>query len=356
MTADVKIFAKEVDEACKKQIQQVSSLKCFKDAKIRIMPDCHAGKGCVIGFTAANASAVIPNLVGVDIGCGLYCVKLSKRVGSLDKFDSAVRSLIPMSFNVRKHATYDVAKLNLRCHSDLKNVQSLNKSLGTLGGGNHFIELGVDDKGDQYLIIHTGSRNLGKQVCEFYQSLAEKECKADVCNELKHLTGDSANQYKKDMMSCQQFAAMNRRKIASDILEALNIAALDSFDTVHNYISFNGVIRKGAICASIGKKVLIPFNMKDGCAVAVGKGNSDWNNSAPHGAGRKLSRTEAKMTLSLDKFKQDMRHVYSSSVCASTLDECPDAYKSRESILSLINETVEVKQVLHPIYNAKAGE
>lgn len=354
MSADVKIFADKIEDSCKIQIDEVSKLKCFENSVIRIMPDAHAGKGCVVGFTAKVDDFIVPSLIGVDIGCGVYTTKLETPIDDFAMFDDIVRSKIPMGTNVNKSNTCDIRKLNLRCYDKLKNTRRIDKSLGTLGGGNHYIEIDENSKGDQYIVIHTGSRNLGKQICNIYQQLAIETCKEDINDDLKYLEGDNMDDYIHDMLTAESFAIMNRKKIMENISRALGVRVIDAFDTMHNYYSSDGYIRKGAICADKGKHVTIPFNMKDGAIIGVGKGNADWNNSAPHGAGRQMSRTKAKNSIQLPDFMEQMKGIYSTSVCSSTIDEAPDAYKPIDSILKYIDETVEIEEHVMPVYNAKA--
>lgn len=333
---DVKIFTDLIEEKAEAQVYEMANLPAFKDAKIRIMPDVHAGMGCVIGFTANLGSKVVPNIVGVDIGCSIRTIMLGQINLDLGKLDIQLRKLIPTGFNVHNKQR-DFPLETLRCFNELKNPSRIRKSIGTLGGGNHFIEVDVDEFGRKYLIIHTGSRNLGHQVAELYQKKAieyiagtddlnkkkkelieyltglgrvseieeslkdlteqYKTMKPGIPEALCYLEGEQADDYLHDMRICQKFAERNREVIGNIICEAMDILPIYNFETVHNYISSDNIVRKGAISAQKGEPVLIPLNMKDGCILGVGLGNEDWNCSAPHGAGRMMSRIQAKKTL-----------------------------------------------------------
>lgn len=390
---NLKIFTDNIEDKARAQIDELMNQEAFKDAKVRIMPDVHAGKGCVIGFTANLGDKVVPNLVGVDIGCGMLTVNLGREDINLASIDRVIRENIPSGYNVHDTPSPNIDEVildDLYCRPYLKNVDHIRKSVGTLGGGNHFIEIDVDKVGNQYLIIHTGSRNLGKQVAEYYQELAvktsagrdklsverliadykatgrEKEIEGAleslktsapiVPKHLAYLEGEYRRQYLHDMRLCQVFADINRIEIAGAIL-GTDPHYYGAFSTVHNYIDFeSNIVRKGAISARAGKKVLIPLNMRDGCILGVGKGNPDWNYSAPHGAGRLMSRAEAKRTVSMEDFKNSMSGIYTTSVTESTIDESPFAYKAPEEIIERISDTVDIIEVLKPIYNFKATE
>lgn len=357
MNADLKIFASNVEPRCIGQINVLANCEAFSGAKIRIMPDCHSGKGCVIGFTADLGDKVIPNVVGVDIGCGMYAVPLMEPIQDFEKFDKAVREVVPMGFELQSRRMLNLSdSYDFECIKNLKNKDRLEKSLGTLGSGNHFVEVDEDEHGNQTLVIHTGSRNLGLQVCNIYQKRAEKLRKGQVPKGLEWLDGDNLLEYVHDMREAQKFATANRERIANAIAGKLRISydERNCFHTVHNYLASDNVIRKGAISANAGEKVLIPLNMRDGSVIAVGKGNKDWNCSAPHGAGRAMSRKQAFRDLDVSKFNKEMYGIYSSSVCKSTLDEAPEAYKPASDILPLISDTVEVVNFAKPVYNAKA--
>ena len=398
---DLKVFAKTVENEVFDQLNRLMSVDVFKDSKIRIMPDTHAGKGCVIGFTADLGDKVVPNLVGTDVGCGVYVVNIGKldlsdeQLTELDKF---IHEHIPSGFDVNDedHCVGFDKLQDLKMFSSLKNVERLYKSIGSLGGGNHFIELNKSESDDIYLVIHTGSRNLGNQVCRYYQKLAADNC-LNKSNEIKgkiaylftkmklegqykevqyyieklkaeykcidsipydlcYLDGSYRDDYLHDMKICQEYAVKNREDIAKRILGFLKITPIESFHTVHNYIDFeDNIIRKGAIRCVKGEKVIIPLNMKDGSIICIGKGNEDWNCSGPHGAGRLMSRTEAKATIAITDFKQSMKGIFTTSVNESTLDESPMAYKCADEIIELIKDTVDIVEIIKPIYNFKAS-
>lgn len=400
MRKDLKIFTNNIEQKAIDQINELLEQDAFKDSKIRIMPDVHAGKGCVIGFTGDLGDKVIPNIVGVDIGCGMLCVELGKVDIDLEKLDSVIRDNIPSGRNVHPERNNDLYFNALECFSKLNNKDGwLDRSLGTLGGGNHFIEVDEDEDGNKYLVIHTGSRNLGKQVAEIYQEKAIEYCsyheemkqeKENIIREYKesgrekeiqgklieisnkykdktklpkdlcYLEGKDREDYLHDMKICQRFAVCNRCSIANTILYKMGFGNKDrfvNFHTIHNYISFkDNIVRKGAISAKKGERLLIPMNMKDGCIIGIGKGNEDWNCSAPHGAGRIMSRMAAKETLNLDDFKDSMKGIYTTSVCEDTIDESPMVYKSMDEIIENIKDTVEIERIIRPIYNFKASE
>ncbi len=394
---NLKIFTNIVEQEALDQINTLLSQEAFKDCKVRIMPDVHAGKGCVIGFTANLGDKVIPNIVGVDIGCGMLCVKLKDRVIDFAKLDKVIHEYVPYGRNVHESRTDKDTLQELRCFRELREVPWLMKSLGTLGGGNHFIEVDHDSIGDLYLIIHTGSRNLGKQVAEIYQNLAidlmsgkdelfeqqekliedykkagrrteiqgalrelRKNFKAhnpNIPKDLCYLTGKYREDYLHDMAICQDFARRNREKIAEIIIEKAKLTPCDAFHTIHNYIDMDSnIVRKGAISAKYGEKLLIPINMRDGCIFGVGKGNDDWNCSAPHGAGRIMSRTKARETLKIEDYQDSMIGIYTTSVSSDTIDEAPMAYKPMQEIVDSIEPTVEILDILKPVYNFKASE
>ena len=392
---NVKFFADTIDPKAYDQVMTLASQSAFEGCKIRIMPDVHPGSGCVIGFTANLGEKVIPNIVGVDIGCGMYTLKLETDSIDFEKFDEAAH-YVPSGKNVweGRNERLDLSQLN--CYRILKDTRRIERSIGTLGGGNHFIEIDRAGDGTFYLVIHSGSRNLGKQVAELYQALAvdlakgkeelfkeqeriireykengrRKEIQAtllklrknfaeknpDVLAELCHVYGKFFHEYLHDLAYCQEFAKKNRETIAKVLLKRTGISAGESFHTIHNYIDVDEMIlRKGAIAAHKGERVLIPINMRDGSVLAVGKGNPDWNFSAPHGAGRLMSRSKAYESLKLDDFKQSMSGVYTTSVNEYTLDESPMAYKSLEDIIDVIDETVDIVEIMKPVYNFKAG-
>ena len=404
--SNLKIFTENIEDEAVNQINLLLEQEPFKNCKVRIMPDVHAGKGCVIGFTADLGDKVIPNIVGVDIGCGMLCVELGNIDLNLEQLDNVINKYIPACRNIREQKLISFDKINdLYCLRELKETKKFNRAIGTLGGGNHFIEIDVDDEGNKYLVIHTGSRNLGKQVADYYQDLAIQLCsgkeemfkrkeeiirmykeqgrkseiqkalkelekeykqsKPKLPNELCYLEGKYREMYLHDMRICQEYASLNRKYIANTILknimyfkktiEPLDSWDIDYFETIHNYISFeDNIVRKGAISAKKGEKVLIPINMRDGSIIAVGKGNKDWNNSAPHGAGRIMSRRKAKETFNLEEFKDSMKDVYTTSVVEETIDEAPFVYKSMKEIIDNIKDTVEIQKIIKPIYNFKA--
>lgn len=399
--SDLKIFTENIEPQALNQIYTLIKQPAFADCKVRIMPDVHAGAGCVIGFTADLGDKVIPNIVGVDIGCGMLTVELGNIDIDLAKLDEVIRKHVPNGRNV--HETEDnfseIIINRLYCKDSLKNVDWLKRSGGTLGGGNHFIEVDIDDDGNKYLVIHSGSRNIGKQVAEIYQQIAiddlsgandlEEETKkliedykrtgrhkdiqrgiaelkrkfqpkSSVPKELSYLTGEHREMYLHDMKLCQKFASENRYRIAKEISYGMdwNIDRFSNgFETIHNYIEHDtNIVRKGAISAKEGETVLIPINMRDGCIIGRGKGSADWNYSAPHGAGRIMSRSKAKETVSLEEFEQSMQGIYTTSVNRSTIDESPMAYKPIEEIVANIQYTVEIVKIIKPIYNFKASE
>ncbi len=397
MSKDLKIFTNNIEQEAVNQINELLEQEPFKECKVRIMPDVHAGKGCVIGFTADLGDKVIPNIVGVDIGCGMLCVELGNIELDLEKLDKAIKENIPAGRNIREHKLINFEKINeLYCLRELKDTKKFNRAIGTLGGGNHFIEIDVDDEGNKYLVIHTGSRNLGKQVAEYYQNLAIELCSGkedmfkkkdeiirtykeqdrkpeiqkalkkleaeykqnepNLPKELCYLEGKYRERYLHDMRICQEYASLNRAYIAREILRNINIEIYKPhFATIHNYISFeDNIVRKGAISAKKGERVLIPINMRDGSIIAVGKGNDDWNQSAPHGAGRIMSRGKAKETFKIEEFKKSMEGIYTTSVDESTIDEAPFVYKPMQEIIENIRDTVKIEKIIKPIYNFKA--
>ena len=386
-------FAKVIEEEAIEQIRRMCDYEFTEGSQIRIMPDVHAGKGCTIGTTMTVKDKAVPNIVGVDIGCGMFTVNLGKVEINMEQMDAAAH-FIPSGLNVWECRKERFDLLDLRCYRGLKDTRRLERSLGTLGGGNHFIEIDQAADGTKYLVIHSGSRNLGKQVAEFYQHLAIdlnkgkeeyfakrdaliaeykaagrrseiqaalKELKwqsreATIPEDLCFVYGQYLEDYLRDVEICQRFARRSRELMAEIILQQLGLEAVDAFHTIHNYIDTDEMIlRKGAIAAHEGEKVLIPINMRDGSVLAVGKGNPDWNFSAPHGAGRIMSRTAAKELLDLDEYRREMEGIYTTSVNEATLDEAPMAYKSLEDIIDVIGESVDIIEVLKPIYNFKAN-
>ena len=386
-------FAKVIEDEAIEQIRRMCDYEFTAGSQIRIMPDVHAGKGCTIGTTMTVRDKAVPNIVGVDIGCGMYTVNLGKVEIDMEQMDAAAH-FIPSGLNVWEGRKEHFDLLGLRCYRGLKDAKRLERSLGTLGGGNHFIEIDQAADGTKYLVIHSGSRNLGKQVAEFYQRLAIELNKgkeeyfakrdaliaeykaagrrneiqdalkalkweareATIPEDLCFVYGQYLEDYLHDVEICQRFARRSRELMAEIILQRLGIEAVGAFHTIHNYIDTDEMIlRKGAIAAHEGEKVLIPINMRDGSVLAIGKGNPDWNYSAPHGAGRIMSRTAAKENLDLDEYRREMEGIYTTSVNEATLDEAPMAYKSLSDIIDVISESVDVIEVLKPIYNFKAN-
>ncbi len=357
--SDLKIYAGSIERAAMDQIETLANAPAFEGAKIRIMPDAHAGAGCVIGFTAELGDKVVPNLVGVDIGCGMFAGRISP-LGEHDLcgFDEAVKASVPSGFAVHNEQTCDIEAMGLICLKELRSVERLERSMGTLGGGNHFVEVDAGDSGGTWLVVHSGSRNLGLQVAGIYQQKAVETCRETTPKGLEYLTGELREAYLHDMRLCQGWAALNRESMFAEICRTARLAIeqSESFHTVHNYIGDDGIVRKGAISAREGERVLIPLNMRDGSILGVGRGNQDWNYSAPHGAGRAMSRARAKRELSVDSFREQMTGVYSSTVGDGTIDEAPDAYKPAQMIVDALSPTVEVAERLRPVYNFKAVE
>ena len=388
-------YAKVIEEAAVEQIRRMCDYEFTKGPSIRIMPDVHFGKGCTIGTTMTVRDKVVPNLVGVDIGCGMYTVDLGREEIDLARFDEAAH-FVPSGRNIWEGRQEKFDLLALRCYRALKDTKRIARSLGTLGGGNHFIEIDRSADGMNYLVIHTGSRNLGKQVAEYYQNIAIdlshgkdelfraknelicrykaegrrselqealkelnrafREKEAEIPADLAFLYGSYLEDYLHDIEICQNFARRNREVIAHVLLERTSLTAGEAFHTIHNYIDTEErILRKGAIAAHAGERVLIPINMRDGSILAVGRGDPDWNWSAPHGAGRLMSRSAARENLSMDEFRATMAGVYTTAVNENTLDEAPMAYKALSDILGIIEDSVDVIEVLKPIYNFKAG-
>lgn len=389
-----KIFTDVVDKASVAQVIELCNQPFTAKSRIRMMPDIHAGAGCTVGTTMTITDKVVPNLVGVDIGCGMETVHLREQHLELQKLDKLIRAKIPSGFSIREkaHRYFDEIDLTELCCYRQINPLRAEKSLGTLGGGNHFIEVDRDDEGGLYLVIHSGSRHLGLEVAAWYQNEAyqrlNKSSKSDeaaliaklksegrdkeiqkairklkntkqtsIPKPLAYAEGELFEQYIHDMRIIQRFAVLNRRAIADDILKGMGLHAQDSFTTIHNYIDTDAmVLRKGAVSAKAGERLLIPINMRDGSLICIGRGNEDWNCSAPHGAGRLMSRSQAKQSFTVSEFKHQMDGIYTTSVGKATLDECPMAYKRMEDIVSNIGETVRIERIIRPVYNFKAGE
>lgn len=400
---DIKIYTDNVEFECLQQTETLLQQEPFKNCKIRLMPDTHAGKGAVIGFTANLGDKVIPNIVGVDIGCGMLCVPLGKINLNLEWIDEAINKYVPAGreSHQSRQVKYDDIK-KLKCYRELKDATNFEKQIGTLGGGNHFIEINIDEEDNKYLVIHTGSRNMGKQVAEYYQDLAIKLCSGydkyleskenliktyksqgktkeiqsalkelekeyklntpSLPKELCYLTDKYREDYLHDMDICQKYAAINRNTIARIILTHINNTTLpetylnNSFDTIHNYINVeDNIVRKGAISARQNEKVIIPMNMRDGSLICIGKGNPEWNYSAPHGAGRIMSRGKAKENINMEEYIKSMEGIYTTSVNEFTIDEAPMAYKPMEEIMENIKDTVDIVKHIKPIYNFKSS-
>ena len=388
-------YASIIEDEAREQIKRMCDYELTRGSKIRIMPDVHAGAGCTIGTTMTITDKVCANLVGVDIGCGMLTSKLKDKIIDFPTLDEACH-YIPSGFNVwdGRQKRFDLTRL--KCFRNLRDTKRLERSLGTLGGGNHFVELDKSSSGEYYLIIHSGSRNLGKQVAEYYQNLAmelhqgkEKylktreelirtykeqgrrqeiqgalkeliwqKHKSDIPDDLAYLYGEYMNDYLHDIVICQEFADESRKLMAEIIVKHCRYTVEEQFSTIHNYINVDEMIlRKGAISARKGEKVLIPMNMRDGCIIGIGKGVEEWNYSAPHGAGRIMSRKAAREKLSMDEYKKTMENngIYTTSVNEGTLDEAPMAYKSIDNILEDVKDTADILEIIKPVYNFKAS-
>lgn len=387
----LKVYAQTIEDEAVQQIKQMNESEAYKDCTVRIMPDCHAGAGCTIGTVIAIKDRIVPNTVGVDIGCGMLVTELGKQEVNLKALDAAIKQEVPSGFMVHAHAVAYFTKelAELHCQNVL-DMDFANRSIGSLGGGNHFIELDEDSDGNKYLVIHSGSRNLGVRVCKHYQDIAINYCRRNSYNEqeivkqlkaegrekeiqaalqaakaqspkvdkeLAYLEGEDLKDYLHDMSICQRYASLNRRVMAFAICDTLQLAIHEQFETIHNYIDLtHKILRKGAVSALNGEKLIIPMNMRDGSLICTGKGNIDWLYSAPHGAGRIMSRKKAKETLNVADFEQSMQGIYTTSVCAETLDEAPMVYKSMQEIIDCIKQTVDIVEIIKPVYNFKAKQ
>lgn len=390
---EAKVFTDIVDEAAISQVILLLNQEFVSGSKIRLMPDIHAGAGCTVGTTMTITDKVVPNLVGVDIGCGMETVKVQESHMELQKLDKIIYEKIPSGFRIREKTHRYYEKLDLKelyCYRYI-NLDRVEKSLGTLGGENHFIEAEKDDVGNYYIIVHSGSRHLGMEVANYYQEegyqrlnspskqeieqltaslrpkakekqiqksirALKREKKTNIPRELAYISGELLEQYLHDMKIVQEFAKLNRQAIIDEIIKGMKLHVVEQFTTTHNYIDIEEkILRKGAVSAKEGEKLLIPINMRDGSLICIGKGNKDWNQSAPHGAGRLMSRSNAKQSFTVSEFKKQMAGIYTTSVNQSTLDECPMAYKGMEDIVNNIKDTVEIKEILKPIYNFKAS-
>ncbi len=391
-----KIYTDIVEDVALKQIEKLCNQEYAKNSRIRIMPDVHAGAGCTIGTTMTIQDAVVPNLVGVDIGCGMETIKLRNKHLELEKLDKLIYRTIPSGFEIRKEPhklNEEIDLTKLRCaEGGFVNIHRAQMSLGTLGGGNHFIEVDQDEEGVLYVVIHSGSRHLGLEVANFYQEEAyqalngnskkdikkliqdykkagkdkeiekairtlKAQIQTDIPKDLAYCKGKLMEDYIHDMKIVQRFAMLNRKAMMDELIRGMKLKVEEEFTTIHNYIDTDAMIlRKGADSAQKGEKLLIPINMRDGSLICIGKGNEDWNFSAPHGAGRLMSRKKAKNSYTVSQFKKEMKGIFTTSVNAQTLDECPMAYKGMQDIIENIGETVEIEKVIKPIYNFKAGE
>ncbi len=357
---DLKIFTSNITDGAREQVYTLMEQDAFKNAKDRIMPDVHVGKGSVIGFTGDLGDKIIPNVVGVDIGCGMLTVEIENENLNFWYIDDVIHRYVPSGFKVHSRTQpmpFDLKELKV--FNQLKNIRHLESSIGTLGGGNHFIEIGKNDDDRYFLIIHTGSRNLGKQVADIYQRKAIEHCRKNfikIPNDLAYLEGIEKDNYLHDMRLTQLFAKANRHAIADNIIKRAGLKEIHRFETIHNYIGDDNIVRKGAISAYKGEIVLIPINMKDGSIYGIGLGNEDWNFSGPHGAGRILSRREAKRSLLLKDFQDDMKGVYTTTAHLKTIDESPRAYKDINEIIESIKDTIKICFVIKPLYNFKAGD
>lgn len=376
------VYTDDLADSTVGQIMTLCNQKFTKDAKIRIMPDTHSGSSCVIGTTITVKDQVVPNLVGVDIGCGLYVAKIKKGVKlNFDKLDRIIRNRIPSGHHSHSKPQYTFPLENIQ--APIHRGWAL-RSLGTLGGGNHFIEVNEGSDGF-YLVIHSGSRVLGNEIAEYHQEIAyqkltqqrqelkqqiksatdpiekekllQRQEEMNIPYDLSYVSKQDLDNYLSDMKIAQQYAAFNRQSMALTILKAMKWEkhVIDSFDSPHNYIDLKHMIlRKGAASARKNEKMIVPLNMKDGSIIGVGKGNPDWNYSGPHGAGRMMSRSQARASISLDNYQHMMRHVWTTSVSKKTLDEAPKAYKSKKQLLTNLHETMDVKEIIRPLYNFKS--
>ena len=391
---EARIFTDVADSASIAQVQQLCDQEFAAGSRIRLMPDIHAGAGCTIGTTMTITDKVVPNLVGVDIGCGMETIRIREKRLELQKLDRLIREKIPSGFSIREkaHRYFSQINLNELCcarHADLLRAE---KSIGTLGGGNHFIEADRDDEGNLYIVVHSGSRHLGVEVAGYYQEAGyrmlnraddasaealiarmkaegrrkeiQKELKklknqkrTSIPKALAYVSGELFEQYIHDMKIVQHFAMLNRQAMMDEIVGGMKLHVEEQFATIHNYIDTDAMIlRKGAVSARAGERLLIPINMRDGSLLCVGRGNEDWNCSVPHGAGRLMSRADARQSFTVSEFKKQMAGIYTTSVSRATLDECPMAYKGMQDILDNIGPTAEVVKIIRPIYNFKAGD
>lgn len=390
---EAKIFTDIVDEASISQVLLLLNQEFVSDSKIRLMPDIHAGAGCTIGTTMTITDKIVPNLVGVDIGCGMEVIEVKEKHIELGKLDKLIYEKIPSGFNIREKSHRYFKNINLEdlyCYKQIDKKRA-EKSLGTLGGGNHFIEANKDDEGNIYIVVHSGSRHLGLEVANYYQEEGYKELngsaqkdidtlimelkaqgkqkeiqksiaalkntkRTNIPRQLAYVSGGLFIQYIHDMKIIQKYAELNRQAMIDEIVKGMKLHVIDQFTTIHNYIDTDAMIlRKGAVSAKDREKLLIPINMRDGSLICTGKGNDEWNQSAPHGAGRLMSRSAAKESFTVSEFKKQMEGIYTTSVNRDTLDECPMAYKGMDDIVNNIDDTVEIDRIIKPIYNFKAS-
>ena len=390
---EAKIFTDVVDEASISQVLLLLNQEFIRDSKIRLMPDIHAGAGCTIGTTMTITDKIVPNLVGVDIGCGMETVRIKEKHIELQKLDKLIYEKIPSGFNIREKSHRYVNEIELEelyCYKEI-NQSRAEKSLGTLGGGNHFIEADKDDEGNIYIVVHSGSRHLGLEVANYYQNegynalngsskqdierliaelkaqgkerniqksitLLKNTKKTNIPKQLAYVEGELFNRYIHDMKIVQKYAELNRQAMTDEIIKGMKLHIEEQFTTIHNYIDTKAMIlRKGAVSAEKGERLLIPINMRDGSLICIGKGNDEWNRSAPHGAGRLMSRSSAKESFTVSEFKKQMEGIYTTSVNKETLDECPMAYKGMNDIVDNIEDTANIERIIKPIYNFKAG-
>ena len=345
------------------QIKAICDNPVLADANVQIMPDVHPGKVSPIGLTMKIRDAILPSLIGIDIGCGMTIAKIKQKHIEFQRMDTVIREKIPSGFAInqkphRFHKKFQYSELE--CHSHINQMKA-SLSICSLGGGNHFIEIEQDDDGALYILIHTGSRHLGKEVTDYYMNMGERDLKQageDIPYELTYLTGHLMNDYIHDVQVIQAFAELNRQAILDEVVRGMKLKVTDSFSTIHNYIEPYGnqyMLRKGAISAKQGERMIVPINMKDGALLCTGKGNIDWNESAPHGSGRIMNRENVKSRFTVSQFKSEMKGIYSNNISALTLDEAPFAYRKLQHITDYIGETAEINELLHPIYNFKAG-
>ena len=391
--AEAKVFTDVVDNESISQVINLLNQPYVEGSKVRMMPDIHAGAGCTIGTTMTIKDKICPNLVGVDIGCGMETIRIKETHIEPQKLDKVIRANIPSGFEIRSvphRYAKDIDLSDLHCAKRVNTNRAYN-SIGTLGGGNHFIEANKDETGNIYIVVHSGSRHLGLEIANFYQESAYKSLtsyskeeidavitqlkesgrqkeiqnilkemkakKSPVPKPLAYVEGDMFERYLHDMKIAQKFASLNRQAMMDIIVKEMGLHVVEQFTTIHNYIDVdNMILRKGSVSAKDGERLIIPINMRDGSLICTGKGNSDWNYSAPHGAGRLMSRSAAKETFTVSEFKKQMEGIFTTSVNRSTLDECPMAYKSIEGIVGNIEPTVSIDAILKPIYNFKAGD